>query len=273
MNERLVEPRIHHQRHELDALRACAGVDEAADRRARESPPLVERRRPAARRSRSGPRARGSSRCSASPPVEYQSASSCCAARPRPAAASAASRQMSFRTTQNTVHRSTGPPSTGPPVHRSTGLTRSRRCSRGSIGRVAPASIDSAGLQSQLASGSVRVAVAHPRSSTHMRLHHLGAMATGLACALAIPAPSSAQIDARMLRQPTVSATQIAFIYGGDIWIMPKTGGTAERLTTAVVRRAFRSSRPTARRSRSRPTTMATTRSTRSRRPAAKRPG
>ena len=60
-----------------------------------------------------------------------------------------------------------------------------------------------------------------------MRLHHVGAMATGLACALVLPAPSSAQIDARMLRQPTVSATQIAFIYGGDIWIMPKAGGTA----------------------------------------------
>jgi tricorn protease len=72
-----------------------------------------------------------------------------------------------------------------------------------------------------------------------MRLHHLGAMATGLACALVIPAPSSAQIDARMLRQPTISATQIAFIYGGDIWIMPKAGGTAERLTTARGEESF----------------------------------
>ncbi len=46
-----------------------------------------------------------------------------------------------------------------------------------------------------------------------------------------------AQLDARMLRQPTVSATQIAFVYGGDIWIMPKAGGTPQRLTTRARRR------------------------------------
>lgn len=50
---------------------------------------------------------------------------------------------------------------------------------------------------------------------------------------------ASAQIDARMLRQPAVSATQIAFVYGGDIWIMPKAGGTAERLTTAKGEESF----------------------------------
>ena len=42
-----------------------------------------------------------------------------------------------------------------------------------------------------------------------------------------------------MLRQPTVSATQIAFIYGGDVWIMPKAGGTAQRLTTARGEESF----------------------------------
>ncbi|HEY5062297.1 MAG TPA: PDZ domain-containing protein [Gemmatimonadaceae bacterium] len=47
------------------------------------------------------------------------------------------------------------------------------------------------------------------------------------------------QIDARMLRQPTVSSTQIAFVYGGDIWIMPKAGGTAQRLTTARGEESF----------------------------------
>ncbi len=50
---------------------------------------------------------------------------------------------------------------------------------------------------------------------------------------------ASAQIDARMLRQPAVSATQIAFVYGGDIWIMPKAGGTASRLTTARGEESF----------------------------------
>jgi len=45
---------------------------------------------------------------------------------------------------------------------------------------------------------------------------------------------ASAQIDARMLRMPDVSATQIAFVYAGDIWVVPKTGGTAQRLSSPL---------------------------------------
>jgi tricorn protease len=45
-------------------------------------------------------------------------------------------------------------------------------------------------------------------------------------------APAAAQIDARMLRQPDVSATQIAFVYAGDIWVVPKQGGVAVRLSS-----------------------------------------
>jgi len=41
-----------------------------------------------------------------------------------------------------------------------------------------------------------------------------------------------AQVDARMLRQPDVSQTHIAFVYGGDIWVVPKTGGMAVRLSS-----------------------------------------
>ena len=44
---------------------------------------------------------------------------------------------------------------------------------------------------------------------------------------------TSAQIDARMLQYPDVSRTHISFTYAGDIWIVPKDGGTAHRLTTA----------------------------------------
>ena len=33
---------------------------------------------------------------------------------------------------------------------------------------------------------------------------------------------AAAQIDARMLRYPDVSATRIAFVYAGDIWLVPK---------------------------------------------------
>jgi len=40
------------------------------------------------------------------------------------------------------------------------------------------------------------------------------------------------RIDARMMRQPDVSATQIAFVYAGDIWVAPKAGGEAVRLSS-----------------------------------------
>ena len=41
-----------------------------------------------------------------------------------------------------------------------------------------------------------------------------------------------AQIDARMLRHPDVSATQITFVYAGDIWVVPRRGGVAVRLSS-----------------------------------------
>ena len=41
-----------------------------------------------------------------------------------------------------------------------------------------------------------------------------------------------ARIDARMMREPAVSATQIAFVYAGDIWIADKGGGVAMRLSS-----------------------------------------
>ena len=36
----------------------------------------------------------------------------------------------------------------------------------------------------------------------------------------------------RMLRQPTVSATHIAFAHAGNIWLVERTGGTARRVTS-----------------------------------------
>src|SRR5256885_647143 len=59
------------------------------------------------------------------------------------------------------------------------------------------------------------------------------------AALVAAPAVSHAQLDAPMLRLPAVSATHIAFVYGGDIWVMPKSGGTAQRLTTARGEESF----------------------------------
>ena len=50
---------------------------------------------------------------------------------------------------------------------------------------------------------------------------------------------ADAQIDARLLRQPDVSATEIAFIYGGDIWVVAKEGGVAHRLSTPKGEESF----------------------------------
>src|SRR6187549_4012410 len=60
-----------------------------------------------------------------------------------------------------------------------------------------------------------------------MRMFFLGTALTLLA-----PAVARAQVDARMLRYPDVSATQIAFVYAGDIWVAPKAGGDALRLSS-----------------------------------------
>jgi tricorn protease len=42
---------------------------------------------------------------------------------------------------------------------------------------------------------------------------------------------SFGQINARLMRYADVSDQQIAFVFGGDIWIMPKEGGTALQIT------------------------------------------
>ena len=48
-----------------------------------------------------------------------------------------------------------------------------------------------------------------------------------------------AQVDARLFRFPDVSATQISFVYGGDIWIVPKNGGMATRITSSTGEESF----------------------------------
>lgn len=55
-----------------------------------------------------------------------------------------------------------------------------------------------------------------------------------LLCLAAAPTHARAQASGptRMLRSPTVSATQIAFEYAGDIWIVDRAGGSAHRLTS-----------------------------------------
>src|SRR5581483_3411029 len=48
---------------------------------------------------------------------------------------------------------------------------------------------------------------------------------------LSIAAADSGKL---LLRNPSVSKTQIVFTYGGDIWTVSRDGGDARRLTSAV---------------------------------------
>ncbi len=48
-----------------------------------------------------------------------------------------------------------------------------------------------------------------------------------------------AQIDARMLQYPDVSKTHIVFSYAGDLWIVPKEGGTALKLSSPKGQEVF----------------------------------
>ena len=43
---------------------------------------------------------------------------------------------------------------------------------------------------------------------------------------------AAAQVSARLFRFPDVSKTQITFVYGGDLWIVDKDGGTASKLSS-----------------------------------------
>jgi tricorn protease len=53
-----------------------------------------------------------------------------------------------------------------------------------------------------------------------------------VAVLLGVAVPVFAAVDARLMREPAVSATQIAFVYAGDVWVAPKEGGLAQRLST-----------------------------------------
>jgi tricorn protease len=51
---------------------------------------------------------------------------------------------------------------------------------------------------------------------------------------LAAPFLGQSQTDARLMQLPDVSDTQITFTFGDDIWVAPKDGGVALRLTSPV---------------------------------------
>ncbi len=53
-----------------------------------------------------------------------------------------------------------------------------------------------------------------------------------VALSLLLPPSDVGAQDTRLLRQPTLSATQVAFEYGGDLWVVDRAGGEARRLTS-----------------------------------------
>jgi tricorn protease len=67
---------------------------------------------------------------------------------------------------------------------------------------------------------------ANPTSGVLMRLM------LALLLSPCLPTVAVAALDARMIRQPDVSDTQVTFVYAGDIWVAPLEGGVAQRLST-----------------------------------------
>ena len=55
-----------------------------------------------------------------------------------------------------------------------------------------------------------------------------------LLAAVVITAGMAAAEPKLLLQKPTLSATQIAFVYASDLWIVNRSGGEAQRLTTGA---------------------------------------
>ncbi len=60
-----------------------------------------------------------------------------------------------------------------------------------------------------------------------------------LLAATAFSAFAGDGLDAGLMRMPAVSEKQIAFVYAGDIWVAPKEGGTAFRLSSPAGEEMF----------------------------------
>ena len=60
-----------------------------------------------------------------------------------------------------------------------------------------------------------------------------------IGCGISILSTVQAQVDARLFQYPDVSATHITFSYAGDIWIVPKSGGTAVKLSSPTGEEIF----------------------------------
>ncbi len=67
----------------------------------------------------------------------------------------------------------------------------------------------------------------------------LSILVTSLLALSGFASIAGAQIDARMLQNPDVSQTQIVFAYAGDLWVVPKEGGTALKLSSPTGQELF----------------------------------
>ena len=59
-------------------------------------------------------------------------------------------------------------------------------------------------------------------------------LATALIAISLTKSGAAAGISTLLAQQPTLSATQIVFVFAGDLWSVPRQGGVATRLTTGV---------------------------------------
>src|SRR5215204_5759311 len=69
-------------------------------------------------------------------------------------------------------------------------------------------------------------------NSMHARLSCFALLAAALVAPTLRAQDPPARINARLMQMPAVSQDRIAFVYAGDIWIAPKEGGQAIRLSS-----------------------------------------
>ncbi len=67
-----------------------------------------------------------------------------------------------------------------------------------------------------------------------MRFRPIVLSATLSLAALSAPAAGPDIHDTRLLSEPAISATRIAFIYAGDLWTCDLGGGNVRRLTSDI---------------------------------------
>ncbi len=68
--------------------------------------------------------------------------------------------------------------------------------------------------------------------SVHPAMHELAFAIAGLLFAISAVCTQTVNGQTRLLRTPTVSASQIAFAYANNIWTVPRAGGSAHRVTS-----------------------------------------